>query len=762
VTRLDRVRPAILVSYSGQAKAFTKADDVIPNRMVLESYLLDLRLASCFDAAEKLLALSKDTPPPVPDLGATNFVLFQIRFATTDFTSPCDVKGWLRDKDNNPATAIPLKAPDAISFILAASPRFNDKNAIVLGQGLPTNGAVAWKDFGFLVLHFDSQPDEGGQNHTGLASIDIGGIDEAGVEHPLGHVGPSLFEGDTPDANRYLAIPVSRPPVPPPPPEPRMQLSVDERINLERLYIHLQGNAAYYNRALWLNEDPNVREIRFSSLTVAGVPLLSLIENRALELIGESLAFPVAAGLEQEASRLFEVEFDPVTSDAYIEQLLVMPTRGLFGEAKLGNCNSSEIIDPARFWDWQKSPIQFTPPDITGADAGTRAQPVQGLTPTPFPQSMINIVTPQSLPDPTGLGDALKVLGTPNIFRDQSGQQVLGTLLGKLSDNATSLAAQGLKGAQQSSLLDQIQANPDLTTAQKKDLMGQVLSGSGGPAGTGTTPGKPGSTTPGTTPPATPSGGTPAPAAPGGGTPAATPPPTPPAPAQTTPQPPTTNKPQRPSTPPQRQGLAFQISFLTPMVSTTAEGTADIDIWPVGTPTVTPQEEDQGYVPGVSIGPPAKGQQFQYYNRPFTGGRAIVLQTDNATAPGQIHIAVNYKLITFKRDDVLLLLQTFEDTATTRLNSAQGTFHYDNSVSYKQPTQGNIVLLEVIPHLYTVTITAESGTEASQAFSSKVGGNAEILSVEGSVSQTDGTTKKQTGAWTISFVTGGLDITQKN
>ena len=161
----------------------------------------------------------------------------------------------------------------------------------MFGQGLPSNGAVAWQDFGLLVLHFDSLPNQDKNLQTGLASIDISGIDEAGVEHPLGHVGPSLFEGDTAEANRYLAIPVRQPPVSPRLPEPRLQLSVDEPINLERLYIYLQGNAAFYNPALWLNEDPNVRATRFSALTLTGVRLLSLIVNSALEVIGES-GFP--------------------------------------------------------------------------------------------------------------------------------------------------------------------------------------------------------------------------------------------------------------------------------------------------------------------------------------------------------------------------------------------------------------------------------------------------------------------------------------
>jgi hypothetical protein len=206
------------------------------------------------------------------------------------------------------------------------------------------------------------------------------------------------------------------------------------------------------------------------------------------------------------------------------------------------------------------------------------------------------------------------------------------------------------------------------------------------------------------------------------------------------------------------------ISFQTPVVSTTAEGTATIDIFPAGKPAITPQGDDQGYTPGVTIGPPTKtaAPEFHYNNRPFVGGRPLTLQTENATAPGNIHIVADYNLLTFKRDDVVNLLAAMSDTATTRLNTERKTFHYDNSVAYKQPAQGSIVMIEVTPHVYTATITGETGAEAATEFSSKVGANAEILSVEGGGTSKAGSSTKNSGSWTIYYVTGGLDIVQKN
>jgi hypothetical protein len=70
----------------------------------------------------------------------------------------------------------------------------------------------------------------------------------------------------------------------------------------------------------------------------------------------------------------------------------------------------------------------------------SRAKDPVGLAPTAFPQSVVNIQAPQALPDPSGLAAALKVLGTPDIFRNQSLGKETAALLQKLSDNATAMA----------------------------------------------------------------------------------------------------------------------------------------------------------------------------------------------------------------------------------------------------------------------------------------------------------------------------------
>jgi hypothetical protein len=79
-------------------------------------------------------------------------------------------------------------------------------------------------------------------------------------------------------------------------------------------------------------------------------------------------------------------------------------------------------------------------PEIAAVTPVTPQPHEPNLTPTPFPQSLVNIVNPPAAPDPTGLAAALNVLGTPNIFRDMSGRAEVADLLKRLSDNTIGIA----------------------------------------------------------------------------------------------------------------------------------------------------------------------------------------------------------------------------------------------------------------------------------------------------------------------------------
>lgn len=72
------------------------------------------------------------------------------------------------------------------------------------------------------------------------------------------------------------------------------------------------------------------------------------------------------------------------------------------------------------------------------------------------------------------------MLGTPEIFRDQSAAKEVSALLQKLSDNATTAFSAGTKNQDRSRLMNDIRSSPELSSDQKTELIKQVLSGDAG------------------------------------------------------------------------------------------------------------------------------------------------------------------------------------------------------------------------------------------------------------------------------------------
>lgn len=257
-------------------------------------------------------------------------------------------------------------------------------------------------------------------------------------------------------------------------------LSDDEFCCLNRVLAHINSHKAYYWQAVWRNEKPADRALRLRNWKVGDFFVGDLIENKLLDTVDDCVVFPIAAGAEAVLNRSFDVESISAASEPfadYVEQILTLPARGVFAEAKLGNCNASELIDPTRFWDWQTSPIPDEAPTIAPTSTQSRAEAPTGLTPTPFPASLINIVNPSAAPDPAGFSTAGSVLSSLGQFRDMSGMSQLGAYLQTLSNNATSLAQQGMKNANTAGLMNMINGSDQLTQQQKGQLIHDLLAG---------------------------------------------------------------------------------------------------------------------------------------------------------------------------------------------------------------------------------------------------------------------------------------------
>ena len=129
--------------------------------------------------------------------------------------------------------------------------------------------------------------------------------------------------------------------------------------------------------------------------------------------------------------------FGPETTT---DQLVPVPTGGVFAEAVLGRSNSAEKLDATRFWNWQDSPIPLQPPEIAAISMESRAQPID-VTPGQLGQPVLNIVNPTSLPSPTGLGSILGAIQNGNMFRDMSGLAATIGLAQATAGDATGAAA---------------------------------------------------------------------------------------------------------------------------------------------------------------------------------------------------------------------------------------------------------------------------------------------------------------------------------
>ena len=220
--------------------------------------------------------------------------------------------------------------------------------------------------------------------------------------------------------------------------EQRNPRKEDRRLANE-LISHLNDNLEYYHHAIWWAMDPNRRYLLldgFRAPNSNGRSLASVVDNELVGIVGNSLVLPVAAGVH------LDPRFRPAEKNAAIDLMahylptipapptrISLPTRGVFAEAVMGNCNSCEQIDDTRFWRWEESPIDEPPQIEPVSMASRRADPASG-SPSAMPAPIVSIQNAPAAPDPTGIAGVL----------DQLGKQTFADITG-LAGNQTNAAA---------------------------------------------------------------------------------------------------------------------------------------------------------------------------------------------------------------------------------------------------------------------------------------------------------------------------------
>ena len=235
----------------------------------------------------------------------------------------------------------------------------------------------------------------------------------------------------------------------------------EDRRLATQLVAHLNERVEYYHQAIWREMDPNRRYLLldgFLAPNAGGRSVASVVENRLIGVVGNCLVLPVVPGTHLDPQWTTPGEEQASLHDAYIvdappPRRVSVPTKGVYAEAVMGACNSCEPKDDSRFWRWEESPNPDQPAAIAAINTSSRRTAPPDLSADPFPTPLVGYQQVPDSPDPTGLAAALKLIGTPNLFRDLTGldlnQQAAAQAFSTALDTAQFFGTQAAGLAQQ-------------------------------------------------------------------------------------------------------------------------------------------------------------------------------------------------------------------------------------------------------------------------------------------------------------------------
>lgn len=239
----------------------------------------------------------------------------------------------------------------------------------------------------------------------------------------------------------------------------------EDKYLVRKLIEHLNSNVEHYNKALWLDLDPDRRCMLLDGFNIQvfndfGLPngsrsLASIVKNELMTVTGNSLVFPVAAGYRVSQSYIAETNQDGQAEKVSLfdhykpytpipPYRISVPSKGVFLEAVQGQCDACEMIKENSSQDWTKFmtdeptsvlPVTTPVPTITDWKAAFKD----------FAPPLINIQNAPELPAPgQGTSGLTELLGKAGIFKDITGldatqQNVIRTYLSN-QENAKAFA----------------------------------------------------------------------------------------------------------------------------------------------------------------------------------------------------------------------------------------------------------------------------------------------------------------------------------
>ena len=221
--------------------------------------------------------------------------------------------------------------------------------------------------------------------------------------------------------------------------------------------------------------------------------LSSVLKHNLISIIGNAMVFPVSPGFKVNQNMIVPTSTDDgETSNSLLDLYkpdmpsppyrLSVPSKGVYSESIIGQCDSCEKVKPDSSQDWSKF----------ATDEPTSINPVQPVVPTTtdykpqtkdFAAPMINLQNAPTIPDPgAGLKGITDLLGKSGIFADATGlagnqQNARATYdsnqanVKAFAEMASQMAAQTHNTSNSAQIVDAV------TTAQKAGYFSQAEAG---------------------------------------------------------------------------------------------------------------------------------------------------------------------------------------------------------------------------------------------------------------------------------------------
>lgn len=262
------------------------------------------------------------------------------------------------------------------------------------------------------------------------------------------------LENETKNVTNSLSPIIPELPEPEPivdePAAPGSEVSLDCCLN--NLLQHLNCNKHYYYKALWLLEDENKRAVQFENHVSGGQSLLDLIINQPIGVIGDWVIF-------EKAESPWVPARDPMTETI----VLNAPTGNLFTEALLGQCNSCEVIDDNRFWDWTGKTCPNNAPALD-LDTLSKYQAIASALSNPFQNPLLQLQGISGLGNPSSaLGSILQEFTKTNIVSNPTfSKEVMQDLIKLLNESPAASSTDTDTAAAFDSILEKANKLKDL------------------------------------------------------------------------------------------------------------------------------------------------------------------------------------------------------------------------------------------------------------------------------------------------------------